>query len=69
MPLRKALKLAIAEMYVEGVSTRRAKRITEELLRGAFNSLHLTNCVSNMTAFNKVLNDVRLFLSRPEVCT
>jgi len=38
----RALKLAIAEMYVNGVSTRRVKRITEELCGMEISSTHVS---------------------------
>ena len=55
----RALKLAIAEMYVQGVSTRKVKAITEELCGHAFSA-------SSLSAINKRLDDsLKAFAERP----
>jgi putative transposase len=55
----KALKSAIAEMYVQGVSTRRIKKVTEELC-----SLEVSS--SQVSRMNKILDEeLKPFKSRP----
>jgi putative transposase len=55
----RALKLALAEMYVQGVSTRRVKKITEELCGQEFSS-------SQVSRLAKILDEeVKAFQERP----
>jgi putative transposase len=55
----KALVSALAEMYVQGVSTRRVKAITEELYGQAFST-------STISAINKTLDEsLEQFANRP----
>ena len=44
----KALVAALAEMYVEGVSTRKVKRITEELCGHSFSASTISNIVKRL---------------------
>lgn len=43
-----ALKLALAEMYVQGVSTRRVAAIVEELCRHSVSSTHVSQCAAKL---------------------
>src|SRR5207342_3882222 len=57
----KALVAALAEMYVQGVSTRKVKAITEDLCGHAFSA-------SSISAINKRLDEsLRAFAERPLV--
>ena len=42
----RALKLALAEMYVQGVSTRKLQRITEEMCGFSFSSIDVSRAAS-----------------------
>ena len=55
----KALKLALAEMYVQGVSTRRVRKITEELCGTEFSSTQVSRIATLLDA------DVAQFKNRP----
>ena len=43
-----ALKLALAEMYVQGVSTRRVAEIVEELCGHSLSSTHVSDCAAKL---------------------
>lgn len=43
-----ALKLALAEMYVQGVSTRKVSAIVEELCGGSVSSTHVSECAKKI---------------------
>ena len=43
-----ALKLALAEMYVQGVSTRKVAAIVEHLCDGPVSSTHVSNCAAKL---------------------
>ena len=43
-----ALKLALAEMYVQGVSTRRVAQIVEQLCGHAVSSTHVSDCAAKL---------------------
>lgn len=45
-----ALKLALAEMYVQGVSTRRVAAIVEELCGTSVSSTHVSQCAAQLDA-------------------
>jgi transposase-like protein len=44
----RALKLALAEMYIQGVSTRRVARITEKLIGTEINSMQVSRAVAEL---------------------
>ena len=44
----KALVLALMEMYVEGVSTRKVREITEELCTTSFSKSHISDLAGNL---------------------
>ena len=45
-----ALKLALAEMYVQGVSTRKVSAIVEELCGSSVSSTHVSDCAKRLDA-------------------
>ncbi len=58
----RALKLAVAEMYVQGVSTRKVQRITEELCGFEISSTQVSRC-------SKLLDEeLQKFRERPLTC-
>ena len=54
-----ALKLALAEMYVQGVSTRKVSAILEELCGTSVSSTHVSQCAARLDA------DLLLWRTRP----
>ena len=54
-----ALKLALAEMYVQGVSTRKVAAILEELCGTSVSSTHVSQCAARLDA------DLLLWRTRP----
>jgi transposase-like protein len=54
-----ALKLALAEMYVQGVSTRKVAAILEELCGTSVSSTHVSQCAARLDA------DLELWRTRP----
>ena len=54
-----ALKLALAEMYVQGVSTRKVSAIVEELCGGSVSSTHVSECAKMIDA------QIQLWRNRP----
>ena len=54
-----ALKLALAEMYVQGVSTRKVAAILEKLCGTSVSSTHVSQCAARLDA------DLELWRSRP----
>ena len=54
-----ALKLALAEMYIQGVSTRKVSAILEELCGTSVSSTHVSQCAARLDA------DLLLWRTRP----